>query len=311
MSQTDFLKRHCPICKKKGKHKTLIKTKKRAEHTPFKNLAAYWNGFFKEKIIFSYARCKACGLLFCPTFFTKKQLNILYAQMAPNMDEVPKDALKNTQHGYFTILKNHSSLKGDYLEIGPDVGFFVEHVVREGSFDRYWLFEPNRSVVSSLAQIVKGKKFKIIHDMTDFSMLPNHSISAVVMIHVMDHMLDPLGVLKSLKTKLKKDATLLIVTHDESSWLSKILNARWPAFCLQHPQIYNLKTTKLLLELSGFKVLQQKKTTNFFKLSFLIKHAFWAIGIKVNIVPDFDQVTLGLKLGNIATIATPIKRERS
>jgi hypothetical protein len=208
-------------------------------------------------------------------------------------------------------MKNYSPLRGDYLEIGPDVGFFVEHTLKEGSFDRYWLFEPNRSVASLLSQIVKGKKFEIIHEMTDFSMLPNHSISAVVMIHVMDHMLDPLKMLKTLKTKLKKDAILLIVTHDESSWMSKILNARWPAFCLQHPQIYNLQTTKSLLNLAGFKVLCQKKTTNFFKLSFLIKHACWAIGIKINVVHNFGEVTVGLKLGNIATIATPIRDNNS
>lgn len=307
MSQNLFLKRNCPICKNKGPYKTLIETSKKAENLIFKKLINYWNGFFKEKIIFSYARCVSCGLLFCPTFFTGKQLKKLYTQMAPNMDEVPEGALKNTQYGYFNILKKHSSLKGDYLEIGPDVGFFVEHTVKEGQFNRYWLFEPNLSVVPHLSQIVKGKKFKIIHEMTDFSALPNNSINAVVMIHVMDHMLDPLKMLKALKTKLKKDATMLIVTHDESSWLSKILNARWPAFCLQHPQIYNLKTTKSLLKASGFDVIYQQKTTNFFKLSFLVKHAFWAIGIKVNNIPEFGRMTLGLKLGNIATIATPTK----
>jgi hypothetical protein len=307
MSQNLFLKRDCPVCKNKGPYQTLIETPKKAENLTFKKLVNYWNGFFKEKIIFSYARCISCGLLFCPTFFTEKQLKKLYTQMAPNMDEVPEAALKNTQYGYFNILKKYSSLKGDYLEIGPDVGFFVEHTVKEGQFNRYWLFEPNRYVIPRLSRIVKDKKFKIIHAMTDFSALPNNSINAVVMIHVMDHMLDPLKMLKALKKKLKEDATMLIVTHDESSWLSKILNARWPAFCLQHPQIYNLKTTESLLKMSGFDVIYQQKTTNFFKLSFLVKHAFWAIGIKVNNIPEFGRMTLGLKLGNIATIATPTK----
>lgn len=310
MNQTNFLKRHCPICNKKGKYKILIKTEKRAEQTPFKNLAVYWNGFFKEKIIFSYARCKACGLLFCPTFFTEKQLNILYAQMAPNMDEVPKKAIKNTQYGYFTTLKNHSALRGDYLEIGPDVGFFVENTVREGFFDRYWLFEPNRSAVTSLSQIVKGKKFKIIHEMTDFSMLPNHSVSTVVMIHVMDHLLDPVATLSELRRKLTSDARLLIVTHDESSLLRRIFGWKWPAFCLQHPQIYNFKTTSILLQEAGFNVIQQHKTINYFKLNFLVKHFLWAIGLRVKRVPSFGNVIIGLKLGNILTIAEPNRRKR-
>jgi hypothetical protein len=100
MSQSLFLKRDCPICKNKGPHKTVIETTKKAENLPFEKLVNYWNGFFKEKIIFTYARCDGCGLLFSPTFFNEKQLNKLYAQMAPNMDEVPEGALKSTQHDY-------------------------------------------------------------------------------------------------------------------------------------------------------------------------------------------------------------------
>jgi hypothetical protein len=87
--------------------------------------------------------------------------------------------------------------------------------------------------------------------------------------------------------------------------MRRVLGWRWPAFCLQHPQIYNLKTTQNLLEASGFEVLQQHKTVNHFKLSFLIKHGLWALGIKVKSTPSFGNITLGLKLGNILTIATP------
>jgi hypothetical protein len=82
---------------------------------------------------------------------------------------------------------------------------------------------------------------------------------------------------------------------------------RWPAFCLQHPQIYNFSSTRALLEAAGFDTAEQHKTVNFFKLSFLLKHALWAFGFKIKSVPDFGNLTLGLKLGNILTIATPKK----
>jgi hypothetical protein len=305
----NFLNRPCPICKVKSHSKPLIKTKKRAESLAFNSLISYWNGFFKEKIIFSYVRCNSCGLLFCPQFFSNQQLKNLYGQMPPNMDEVPKNALTKTQYGYFKTLKNLSSLKGGYLEIGPDIGLFTEHCVREGSFDDYWLFEPNKAKKNDLKRVVNGRKAKIIHEMTNFSAIPNNHIDTVIIIHVMDHLLDRVGTLSALRKKLKKNANFLIVTHDEASFLRKIFNWKWPAFCLQHPQIYNLKTTRELLRVAGFEVIEQHKTVNYFKLSFLFKHLLWAIGFKFINTPRIFDITLGLKLGNILTIASPSQRK--
>jgi hypothetical protein len=94
-----------------------------------------------------------------------------------------------------------------------------------------------------------------------------------------------------------------MVTHDESSLLRKIIGLRWPPFCLQHPQIYNPKSMIAILDKAGYEVIHQEKTTNYFPISFLIKHFFWAIGIRINWAPSFFGLTLGLKLGNLLTVA--------
>ena len=307
MKKNNFLTRCCPVCGVEPPKNATVNTSKHAEDLDLESLTQSWKGFFKEKIIFSYARCRNCSLLYCPTFFNDSQLEILYGQMPPNMDEVPMAALIDTQHGYFNFLKNSSSLSGGYVEVGPDIGLFTEHCVREGSFTEYWLFEPNRAVKSALDNVVKNHKAHVIHEMTDFSVIPDGAASVVVIIHVMDHLLDPVSTLLTLKKKITKDARVLIVTHDESSLLRRVFGWRWPAFCLQHPQIYSPKTTKALLRAAGFDVVEQHKTVNHFKLSFLVKHALWALGIKVSRVPRFGDLTIGLKLGNILTIATPNK----
>ena len=309
MEIKQFIKRKCPICDEPPSKNIFISTPKRAENLPLKKLISSWNGFFKEKIIFSYERCKGCGFAYCPIFFNDKELEELYSQMPANMDEVPMLALEHTQYEYFKVLKKNSSLKGDFMEIGPDIGLFTKHCAKEGFFKKFWLFEPNKAVKKKLARVVKNYQFHIVHDMTNFSAIPNRSIDTLAIIHVMDHLLDPVGILKSLRIKLKDDAKILIVTHDESSLLRRLFGWRWPAFCLQHPQIFSRKTTKLLLEASGFTVVTQQKTFNYFKLSFLIKHFFWALGIKIKSVPDFGAYTVGLKLGNILTIATPKRKE--
>jgi len=300
-----YLHRDCPICRAKTKSTVEVSSQQKAEDLSYDSLVPYWNGFFKEKIFFSYARCSQCNLLFSPIFYQLNQLEALYGQMPPNMDLVPMAALVKTQNGYFQELKKFSALKNGYIEIGPDIGIFTENCSREGDFNDYWLCEPNQEVAAALAKSVGKNKFTIIEDMFGFSQIPDRSAGAAVMIQVLDHLLDPIATLSELKEKLLPDAKLLIVTHNEQSLLRKIVGWRWPAFCLQHPQIYNPNSITKLLEKAGYSVNSIKKTRNYFEFSFLLKHLLWAFGIKVNAVPKIFNFTIGLKLGNIVTVATP------
>ena len=310
MEESGFLSRPCPVCGGKPAVQATIHSEVMAESLGFDALVPYWNGFFKDKVFFSYARCSGCGLLYAPTFFNGPQLERLYGQMPPNMEEVPLEALHRTQRGYFEVLKSCSDLEGGFIEVGPDIGLFTENCVREGRYDEYWLFEPNRDVLPALSKIVEGRKSHIIHDMFGFSNVPDHASSAAVMIHVLDHLLDPVATLRELRQKLKPGARLLLVTHDESSLLRRLVGWRWPAFCLQHPQIYNPESMRVLLEAAGFEVLEQRKTVNYFQVDFLLKHLLWAFGMKVQSVLSTGQLTLGLKLGNMLTISTPKSGEK-
>ncbi len=278
-----------------------------AEVMPFDTLVEHWNGLFKNRVFFSYARCQGCGVLFAPAFFDEEQLQALYRQMPPNMEVIPQEALSKTQFGYFKRLKKHSSLDGEYLEIGPDIGLFTQYCASLGRFSRYWLFEPNQAVGPALEQVVKGKSFRIIQDMFGIRAAPDDSVGAAVLIHVLDHLLNPAEVLAELRGKLRPDGVALIVTHNEFSLLRRLFGARWPPFCLQHPELYNPRSMRALMASTGFEVVEIARTVNYFPLQFLTKSLFWALGMRVENVPKFFGVTLGLKLGNMITIARPVK----
>jgi hypothetical protein len=305
MTESGYLSRHCPICGSKPPGKPEISSEVPAETKSFDSLVPYWNGLFKEKVFFSYYRCGTCGLLYTPTFFRGDQLEQLYAQMPPNMDVVPTASLERTQRGYFDTLAAAAPLKGGFIEIGPDVGLFTRNCVKDGKFDEYWLFEPNRDVEPALKSALGNKKFHIIRDMFGFSQVPDGAASVAVMVHVMDHLLDPVSTLRELKAKLAPGGNVMLVTHDEASLLRRLTGWRWPAFCLQHPEIYNLKTMRKLFEAAGYEVAYQSKTVNYFPVSFLLKQLLWALGLRVNSVPSFGQIAIGLKLGNMLTIGTP------
>jgi len=310
----DYLIRHCPGCGSSEQDKDgLIKTAIKAEDLRFESLLTSWNeGLFKEKVIFSYQRCSHCGLLYCPVFFNPEQLQELYASMPANMSDVPPVVLEKTQAGYLKTIKKNSFLQGCYLEIGPDAGLLASQISRVGKFKKYWFFEPNINVHEQLRNSLAGDVECILsNEMFSLGTVPNDSIDLAVMIHVLDHLLDPKEMLLQLSGKLKKDAVLAIVVHDESSLMAKLLGNRWLPFCLYHPEVYNPASIRQLLERSGFGNIRVSKTTNVFPVNYLLRHFLWTIGVRNHRLSTFlARLPLGnipLKLGNMMVIASPVK----
>lgn len=303
---SDFLLRLCPACNTETKNFLEVQAPMIAETMTIEDLTPYWNGFFKEKSFFSYYRCNECGLLYCPKFFSPSQLEYLYAQMPDNTAGVSIRTLSKTQNGYFSFFRKHSALNGDYIEIGPDIGLFTKYCISEGNFNHFWLFEPNVTVWPTLKGLLKDSKYDLTGEMSNFDILPNGNASTAVLIHVLDHFLNPLEFLTTIRKKLKKEGLLFVVTHDESSLMAQVLSSRWPPFCLQHPQLYRPKTISHLFQKAGFKLIEIEKTYNYFPVMYLVKHMFWVMGIKGIPLPKWEEFSLPLKLGNIVSIAKAI-----
>ncbi len=305
----EYINRSCFICEYKSFKGSEVCAPLPAELLSFDQLKAQWNGFFndevKTKAFFSYHRCSNCQVLFCPTFFSGEQLSSLYENMADNTANVELQLLKKTQRGYFQCLNKHlQAVGGDYFEMGPDIGLFTENVRDAKKFDHFWLAEPNKAVWTTLKEKLNTQPHYIFSDLLIDDPITTNTVGAAVMIHVLDHLLDPLETLCHLRSKMKKNAILLTVTHDESSLLAKALNHRWPAYCLQHPQLYNPTSINYLLKKAGFNVLEIKKSYNHFPLGYLLNHLLWAAGIRKMTFPSMNSLQIPLKLGNIITVAS-------
>ena len=301
MTSPAFLHRSCPLCG--GDTATAeVHSRQRAEDMTLDALRPFWSGLFKEKCFFSYHRCAACGLLYAPVFFDGPQLADLYSSMAPNMDLIASDALAATQRGYFDAAAATTQVDGGYLEIGPDIGYIVAEAARRGRFDHFWLFEPNRGVHDQLSAAAGSAPSTILPDMDDLSAVPDGSVGLAVMVHVLDHLLDPLATLTQIRTKLRPGGTLMIVTHDERSLLRRLMGVRWPPFCLQHPELYNPATMWNLLTRAGYGAVVVERSRNHFPLDFLARQAAWTVGVKLDRVP-LPSVSIELRLGNMLTLA--------
>lgn len=300
MNKADFGNRLCPGCGS-AKHIPAVRSDPPAETLSLDELRPFWAGFHDRKLFFSYERCANCQLLFAPAFFDDEQLAELYSNLAPNMDMVPLSAIEATQRSYFAAAKD-DALDGGYLEIGPDVGHLAQYAASEGDFDNFWLFEPNLAVHDQLARAVAPHPTHIFGDLADISPVPDGSIGLAVMIQVLDHLLDPAGMLRQIHTKLRPGGTLMVVTHNENSMLRKVMGRRWPPFCLQHPQVFNPSSIADMMGRAGYSQVKVERSTNYFPIDFLVRQAGLAAGIKLDRVP-LPRNSIGLKLGNMVTLA--------
>ena len=303
MSRPAITGRNCPLCGS-ADAAAEIRSPVPAEAEDMAALEPFWFGIEKARRFFTYHRCRDCGLLYNRDFFDEAQLAALYSSMPPNMDVVGDDAIAATQKGYFDAVAALGLLGGDYLEIGPDVGHIVRQAATRGRFGRFWLMEPNRAVHDVLRAAADGRPATILPDMMDLSAVPDGTVGLAVMVHVLDHLLDPRAMLAAIRAKLREDGVLMIVTHDEGSALRRLLGARWPAFCLQHPELYNPETIRRLLERAGYAAVTVRRSTNHFPIDFLGRQAAQAIGLRFKRLP-LPRRAVALRLGNILTLAAP------
>lgn len=293
--------RKCPLCD--GNDSTIeYKDKLPAETLNFAEIEKSWVTSFKYRTYFTYNRCCKCGMLYSPIYFNDSTLARLYKNMPENNQGIPSDSLIKTQECYFNFLEKKVSLTGNYLEIGPDVGHFTKICSQIGNFKNVWLYEPNVNTHDALKKSVKAETICISTNMSDFSQIPDQSLSLAIMIHVLDHVIEPTKTILEIHKKLRANGAVLIVTHDEKSLLTRVLGTKWPPFCLQHPHLFNTQTISKMLKVCGLENISTYKTPNYFPVTHLLRHFVNLIGISPDLIPKLSKPQIPLMLGNIATI---------
>lgn len=297
-----WLRRDCPIC---GSSRIPIKptssANKPAEKMTWEEAKSYFIGLRNDQVFFSYYRCKDCALLYCPWYFTKDQISLLYSEMPDNTMGEDKSTVSRTQSAYAKWILQEGVSSHAYLEVGPDIGLVSRKLIEFQRPERVSFIEPNLSVREELVSSAQGVKTVEVVDF--ISSLTNRDFTLVVGVHVYDHLLDPVADLKELFTKSKNSAHISIVVHNEKSVLRNLMKAKWPPFCLQHPQLYNPKTLETLLSKSGWKIIKIDRSTNWYHLKYFVQMGFSVLGIKdlvSRFVPNFE---FPIRLGNMIALA--------
>jgi hypothetical protein len=300
-----WTRRDCPICKSENVHTQANATASRpAEYMTWEDAKMNFIGLRKDQVFFSYFRCLECGLLYSPYYFTSEQISELYSEMPDNTMGEDKQTVSKTQSAYAKWIMQAGVSNERYLEIGPDIGLVTREVIKINAPKSVSLIEPNLAVREELLENTKPVEDIEVVDFID--LLNGSDFSLVVGIHVYDHLLDPLTDLKRLRALVEPGSHLSIVVHNEKSVLRYFLKAKWPPFCLQHPQLYNADTLRVLLANSGWKVTKITKTTNWSHLRHFVAMGASVLGMPTKFSRFVPNIEVPIKLGNLICLAKAV-----
>ena len=128
-------------------------------------------------------------------------------------------------------------------------------------------------------------------------------VDRLVLIHVLDHLPHPREDLITLRQQMADGGLMLVVVHDESSLLRRLLRQRWPPFRLQHPQLFSRQTLPAFVESCGFTVKSLSPTTNTLSIRHFVRAGFSAMGSDPGWISRVPEIGITIRLGNILVVA--------
>jgi SAM-dependent methyltransferase len=253
--------------------------------------------------------CAKCAHKFADPIFSRSVVESSYLlQDHDNEFGLDMDLLRQTNLGYAELVRPVLAEKRDLqVDIGCDTGIFLEQSAGLG-FERRVGIEPGPDSAKKASELPGVEIKQKIFDESDFA---PKSIDFVSLVHVLDHIVDPRQLIRNVHSRLKDGGVILAVVHNIDSLVAKISGESWAVLNLVHMDYFTKRTLRKLFELEGYNVHFVAGTKNYFPLHHLIRFAPFVPSflrgrlVRIAKMRPFNRLVLGLRLGNIAVVATP------
>lgn len=256
-----------------------------------------------DRRYYRWVRCSACNLYRSDPIL---DIDLKKLYMNSNFDYGSEvTGLKKT-YGRLTrrALKPNSPC-GHILEVGGGNGFFLEEAQIMG-FDSVEGIEPSTKAVSLASPEIR-KYMKV--SMFDDNCVADNSSDVIAIFHTLDHLEQPIEMLRTAHRKLRSGGKILIAVHNVAAISARVLKSRSPIFDIEHTFLFSPQTLKLAMESAGFKDVIVKPYFNLYSLSYLMHLAPIPKHLKEGIfASEFNNLLSRLKiwipLGNLFAVGS-------
>lgn len=232
-------------------------------------------------------KCSDCGFLQC--------LNM--ADVLPYYQALEDKGYEETRTQ--RALQERSILKiikkqmpgGRLLDVGAGSGILVEEALAfgykaMGLEPSTWLY--NQAKVRNLPVLEGIFPDPRITDKQDI----------ITIIDVIEHVPDPVLLLKSAAGQINEDGIIVVSTPDVSSFFARIFSYKWWHFRIAHIGYFSKKTLKLAGERAGLKIIEIKRPAWYFSGDYLFSRImkYFPKFLQIKAPKFLEKITVPLNL---------------
>ncbi|MDB5106084.1 MAG: SAM-dependent methyltransferase [Fibrobacteres bacterium] len=253
-----------------------------------------------EHFHYKMVRCANTGLLFSREILPDEALERLYAGSKVTFSGYAGIIRKD----YWRPLERYAKgmRMGAALEIGCSSGFFLEELLERG-FREVHGCEPSLEAKALAADTVKeGIRTGFFTD----EAYPDGSFDLICSFQTLDHLSDPLAVLRTCHAKLKPGGLAYFIVHNADGLQAKVFGEKSPIIDVEHIYLFNPATLAMAVEKSGFETVKAFPISNSYPLEYWINHAplpFKKTLLAASRGMGLSGIGVPLRLGNIGIVA--------
>ncbi len=201
-------------------------------------------------------RCLRCGLV-----ITKRDGDFDYKNYHRDSDyEKFRKHFRNIFQKRVDIISSFKK-SGRVLDIGASTGGMLTLFKEKGW--KTWGVEPSES-----AFVAGSKGHKMINTTFEKAGLPKSYFDVVILNHTLEHVDDPILVMKKVRTVLKENGIVLVDVPNFGGLSARLLGKRWPFLVpLEHNFQFTKETLVKLFEKAGLEVLHTESRSGIFEFA--------------------------------------------
>lgn len=220
-----------------------------------------------EHYHYQILECLTCGSVFSSPILPYEKIAGLYKTSKQNYD----DETSFINESYVAYINQNNALfknRRKALDIGCGSGFFLKALQKVGYIEVNGV-EPSEEAVSKAGDI-KDRIFTGFFEQANY---PTGSFDLVTCFQTLDHLIDPLSVLKKIQEVLKPGGIAYLIMHNEKSLQARLFGEKSPIYDVEHIYLFNKETLPRFAQKAGFKVLKLFEVKNVYPLSYWLRMA--------------------------------------